>query len=234
MENLDNLDNLDLDKIAEQILKMKETQDNQQAEVKVEEVNENLPIEIPKPTIDESQTNVLQVVSQEEKKMLETDMVKEASRLLSEEKIKSDLAEEASKIRKRNQEIAESVFETETRELRLKHLKEQLDRQHKYEMETLEEDAKHSQMLDRRKKLVQKFSYLYNNEEENLIDCLDGKGNAYKAPRDFSYSPTVNKFRQLGRNISKLDKPMIQTIKWIVIIALGVGGVFLLKKFNIL
>lgn len=53
---MENLDKLDLDKIAEQILKMKETQDNQQAEVKVEEVKE-VQVEAPKPTAEEEQRN---------------------------------------------------------------------------------------------------------------------------------------------------------------------------------
>ena len=196
--------------------------------------------ETPKPQTVEStesstnQTNVMEVVKQEENELLNTKELKEIGRKFGEERIKSDLAEEASKIRARNQETAQRDFETETKELRLKHLKEQLNRQHKYDMDTLEDYAKHTQMLDRRRKLVEKYGYLYNNAEGNLVECFDGKNQTYKAPKDFSYSPFVNKFRQLGRNISKLDKPMLQTIKWILILGVIGVAIFLLKKFNIL
>ena len=199
-----------------------------------EQIDESTSLSVEIVEDSKNQTNVMQVVKEEENKLLNTKELQEIGRKFGKERIKSDLAEEASKIRARNQETAQRDFETETKELRLKHLKEQLNRQHKYDMDTLEDYAKHTQMLDRRRKLVEKYGYLYNNAESNLVDCFDGKNQPYKAPKDFSYSPFVNKFRQLGRNISKLDKPMLQSIKWILILGAVVAGVFLLKKFNIL
>lgn len=181
-----------------------------------------------------NQTSVMDVVKDKENELLQTKEVQELGRRCGEERIKSDLAKEASEIRKRNVQTAESLYETETRELRLKHLRAQLNRQHKYEMDTLEQDARHTQMLNKRRKQVEKFLYLYNSAPENMVEVVDGKGEKYKVPKDFSYSDFVNRFRQLGRNLSKLDKPILQTIKWAIILGVGIGIIFLLKRFGII
>lgn len=179
-------------------------------------------------------TNVMDLIKDQEKSLMETKEVQDLGRKFSEERIKSDLSAEASRIRRKNIETAENEFENETRELRLKHLKAELEKEHAYNMKTLDDDAKHSQMLERRKKLVEKYGYLYDNKPENQIEAIDGKGERYKVPKDFSYSTTINKIRQFGRNISKLDRPILQTIKWIAIVGIGTLAVFLLKRFGIL
>lgn len=179
-------------------------------------------------------TQVLSVIKQEEQALLGTQEVKDLGRRFSQERIKSDLSAEASRIREKNLETAEHEFENETRELRLKHNRELLKKQHYHEMQVLEQDAKHSQMLNNRRKLVEKYGYLYNQSESNLVKYKDGNDKEYLAPRDFSYSPFVNKLRQFGRNVSKLDKPLLQTLKWGLIIGGGVLAIFLLKHFGIL
>lgn len=179
-------------------------------------------------------TDVMSFVKQEEGKLLETEEFSKISKKFGEERIKSDLSAEASRIRRKNIETAENEFENETRELRLKHLKAELEKEHAYNMKTLDDDAKHSQMLERRKKLVEKYGYLYDNKPENLIDVSDSKGKTYKAPKDFSYSNGINKIRQFGRNLSKLDRPILQTMKWILIIGAVVGGYFVLKGLGII
>ena len=179
-------------------------------------------------------TDVMILIKEQEKALMETKEVQDLGKKFSEERIKSDLSAEASRIRRKNIETAENEFENETRELRLKHLKAELEKEHAYNMKTLDDDAKHSQMLERRKKMVQKYGYLYDNRPENKIDALDSKGEVYKVPKDFSYSNGINRIRQIGRNISKLDKPILQTIKWIAIIGIGGLAIFLLKRFGIL
>ena len=179
-------------------------------------------------------TDVMTLIKEQEKALMETKEVQDLGKKFSEERIKSDLSAEASRIRRKNIETAENEFENETRELRLKHLKAELEKEHAYNMKTLDDDAKHSQMLERRKKMVQKYGYLYDNRPENQIDALDSKGEVYKVPKDFSYSNGINRIRQIGRNISKLDKPILQTIKWIAIIGIGGLAIFLLKRFGIL
>ena len=179
-------------------------------------------------------TDVMILIKEQEKALMETKEVQDLGKKFSEERIKSDLSAEASRIRRKNIETAENEFENETRELRLKHLKAELEKEHAYNMKTLDDDAKHSQMLERRKKMVQKYGYLYDNRPENQIDALDSKGEVYKVPKDFSYSNGINRIRQIGRNISKLDKPILQTIKWIAIIGIGGLAIFLLKRFGIL
>lgn len=179
-------------------------------------------------------TDVMTLIKEQEKALMETKEVQDLGKKFSEERIKSDLSAEASRIRRKNIETAENEFENETRELRLKHLKAELEKEHAYNMKTLDDDAKHSQMLERRKKMVQKYGYLYDNRPENQIDALDSKGEVYKVPKDFSYSNGINKIRQIGRNISKLDKPILQTIKWIAIVGIGGLAIFLLKRFGIL
>lgn len=179
-------------------------------------------------------TNVMELIKEQEKSLMETKEVQDLGRKFSEERIKSDLSAEASRIRRKNIETAENEFENETRELRLKHLKAELEKEHAYNMRTLDDDAKHSQMLERRKKMVEKYGYLYDNSPEKQIEAVDSKGVSYKVPKDFSYSNGINRIRQFGRNVSKLDKPIVQTIKWLAIIGGAVVGIFLLKKFGIL
>ena len=204
----------------------------QLAEKEIEEKKNKTEVAV-KPAVS-NQTSVMDVVKDKENELLQTKEVQELGRRCGEERIKSDLAKEASEIRKRNVQTAESLYETETRELRLKHLRAQLNRQHKYEMDTLEQDARHTQMLNKRRKQVEKFLYLYNSAPDNMVEVVDGKGEKYKVPKDFSYSDFVNRFRQLGRNLSKLDKPILQTIKWAIIIGVGIGIIFLLKRFGII
>lgn len=204
----------------------------QLAEKEIEEKKNKTEVAV-KPAVS-NQTSVMDVVKDKENELLQTKEVQELGRRCGEERIKSDLAKEASEIRKRNVQTAESLYETETRELRLKHLRAQLNRQHKYEMDTLEQDARHTQMLNKRRKQVEKFLYLYNSAPDNMVEVVDGKGEKYKVPKDFSYSDFVNRFRQLGRNLSKLDKPILQTIKWAIILGVGIGIIFLLKRFGII
>lgn len=185
-------------------------------------------------TLPKHDTDVMDLIKTQEKELMSSDEVQKLSRKWGEERIKSDLSAEASRIRRKNLETAENEFENETRELRLKHLKAELEKEHAYRMKTLDDDAKHSQMLERRKKLVEKYGYLYDNRPENQVEVFDSKGEVYKVPKDFSYSNFVNKMRQFGRNISKLDRPILQTMKWILIIS-GIGlGIFLLKYFGII
>ena len=91
-------------------------------------------------------------------------------------------------------------------------LNAEMDLQHKYNMSMIKANGEHNQMLDRRKKMVEKYGYLYDNKEHTI--AYDGEGKQYNVPKDFSYSETVNRFRQFGRNVSKLDKPVLETIKW--------------------
>lgn len=179
-------------------------------------------------------TDVMSVVKQEENELLKTEEFSKISRKFGEERIKSDLSAEASRIRRKNIETAESEFENETRELRLKHLKSEMELEHKYNMSTLDKDSKHKQMLAYRRKLVEEYSYLYNCKPEDCVTCYDQNGEAYKVPKDFSYSRAVNKIRQFGRNVSKLDRPILQTIKWVLIIGAGIGAYFILKSIGVL
>ena len=182
----------------------------------------------------QNNTNIMDVVKNEENALLKTKEVKDISRKFGEERIKADLATEASKIRQQNIQAAENTFNAETREKRLEHLRAELDLDHKYRMATLKEDNLHKQMLNKRRKLVEKYGYLYDMTPENCVENLDGKNETYQCPKDFSFSSFINKFRQFGRNISKLDRPILQTIKWGIV----VGGIatlyFVLKYFNII
>lgn len=179
-------------------------------------------------------TDVMSIVKQEENELLKTEEFSKISRKFGEERIKSDLSAEASRIRRKNIETAENEFENETRELRLKHLKSEMELEHKYNMSTLDKDSKHKQMLAYRRKLVEEYSYLYNCKPEDCVTCYDQNGEAYKVPKDFSYSRAVNKIRQFGRNVSKLDRPILQTIKWVLIIGAGIGAYFILKSIGVL
>lgn len=179
-------------------------------------------------------TDVMSIVKQEENELLKTEEFSKISKKFGEERIKSDLSAEASRIRRKNIETAEQEFENETRELRLKHLKAEMELEHKYNMSTLDKDSKHKQMLAYKRKLVEQYSYLYDCKPENMVTVFDDKGEPYQVPKDFSYSKGVNKVRQFGRNISKLDRPILQTIKWVLIIGAGIGAFFILKGLGVL
>lgn len=192
---------------------------------KVREEKENLPAI--KDT--NNNTEIFSVIKAQEQELLATKEVADLGKKFGEERIMADLKAEASRIRRQNIETAERDFDNETRELRLKHLKAELELEHKYNMETLEQDSRHTQMLDKRKKMVEKYGYLYDCSEEKTYIAKDSKGNEYRIPKDFSFSKGINKIRQFGRNVSKLDKPILQTIKWGLIIGVIVVAYILLK-----
>lgn len=179
-------------------------------------------------------TDVMSVVKKEENELLKTEDFLKIGKKFGEERIKADLSAEASRIREKNISTAENEFKNETRELKLTHLKAEMELQHKYNMSTLRDDSKYKQMLSRRKKLVNKYSYLYDSRPENCITCYDEENKPYQVPKDFSYSEWINKVRQFGRNLSKLDRPILQTMKWFIIIGLGIGAYFLLKSLGII
>lgn len=117
----------------------------------------------------------------------------------------------------RNEEIA---LDNAISRLRLKHKEAEETRRHKYLMAQLKADGEHEAMLDRRKKMEEKYGYLYKQD-------ANGK------PIDFSYSKVVNSLRTLARNFDRLDKPFKTFIKILIFGGLIVGAIALLKYFNI-
>lgn len=174
------------------------------------------------------------ILEEKKQEILQTEQVESISKVIVEEKIKADLSSEASKIRTQNIETAENEFENETRELKLKNKKAELNLQHKYNMDNIKKTAKFKQMLDKRKQLVIKYSYLYESQLENCITLKDSEDNDYLAPKDFSFSLIVNLIRQLGRNISKLNKPILQFIKTTITLGSFILGYLLLKKLGVI
>lgn len=163
---------------------------------------------------------------------LTSEEVQKAGSILAGEDIKSDLANEAARIQEKNVNAAALNLKNKKRKRQIDREEAESQLEHKYKMEEIQRNGEHKKMLDKRKKLVEKYGYLYDNKE--LATAIDGDGNEYKVPRDFSYSNFVNKFRQFGRNVSKLDKPLLQTIKWVLIIGGIVLGVFILKWTGII
>ena len=184
--------------------------------------NENLPVERQK---DDSDT--LELLKEKRSEVLKSEDASNLGKRIAQEGIKADFASEAAKINKQNTDTAEKEFDTKTRQRRLERLNAELDLEHKYRMSIIKQNGEHNQMLDKRKKMVEKYGYLY--DWKDCVKAKDGEGKEYQVPKDFSYSKSVNKFRQFGRNLSKLDKPFLQTIKWILIIGGVVLGVFILK-----
>ena len=173
------------------------------------------------------------VMLQEKKKqVLKSEEIQKAGNLLANEDIKSDFANEAARIQEKNVNAAELNLKNKKRKRQIDREEAESQLEHKYKMEEIQRNGEHKKMLDKRKKLVEKYGYLYDNEK--LTTAIDGDGNEYKVPKDFSYSNFVNKFRQFGRNMSKLDKPLLQTIKWVLIVGVVVLGVFILKWTGII
>ena len=201
--------------VKEEIQKIKDEMDNAK--------NALVPVESP------TDEDTLSLINSEKKEVLNSADAQGHAKIIATEGIKATFAEEAEKIRKRNIKTAEDHFDTETRKRRLERLNKEMDLQHKYDMAMIMQNGEHKKMLDRRRKLVEKYGYLYDMRPDNCIQAVDGHGNTYSVPKDFSYSEGVNKFRQFGRNIGKLDKPILQTIKWALIIGCCVGAYFLLR-----
>lgn len=182
-------------------------------------------------TINDGQDTSL-MLKEKKAQVLKSQEAKEISDRIATEDVKADFANEAARINKKNVEAAEKELDNKTRQRRLERLNAELDEQHKYNMAMIKQNGEHMQMLDRRKKLVEKYGYLYKQEE--MVKAIDGEGKEYFVPKDFSYSKTVNRIRQAGRNISKLDKPILQFIKWFAIIGLIILGIFILKWTGII
>lgn len=199
------------------------------------ETNQSLVVsEKPQPlatTINDGQDTSL-MLKEKKQAVLKSQEAKEISDRIATEDVKADFANEAARINKKNVEAAEKELDNKTRQRRLERLNAELDEQHKYNMAMIKQNGEHMQMLDRRKKLVEKYRYLY--KQDDMVKAIDGEGKEYDVPKDFSYSKTVNKIRQAGRNISKLDKPILQFIKWFAIIGIVVLGIFILKWTGII
>lgn len=171
-----------------------------------------------------------ELLNKQQGKLLKTDTIIKHANIIASEDIKADLAKAGAEIHKKNIETAETQFETETREQRLKQLKAELTLDHRYKMSIIEANGKHKAMLDMRKKLVEKYSYLY--ETKNI---LDKDGNIIGTELvDFSYSKFVNQIRTFTRNISKLDTTIKKLLKWVIIIGGGIAIIAILKAFNII
>ena len=198
----------------------------------LEQIEEDIMHKKNQMTLVQQDKDTVDLLQTKKKELLQGEEANNLGTLIATEDIKSNFASEASRINQRNVETAERELDTKTRQRRLDRLNAELDEQHKYNMAMIKQNGLHKQMLDKRKKLVEKYGYLYDNKETVL--AVDSEGEEYQVPKDFSYSVIVNRFRQFGRNISKLDRPLLQTIKWALIVCVVVGGVFLLKRFGIL
>lgn len=143
------------------------------------------------------------------------------------EDVRADFANAAAKVTEKNVNAAELNLKNKKRKRQIDREEAESQLEHEYKMKEIKRNGEHKQMLDKRRKLVEKYGYLYS--QEHITKAVDGDGNEYVVPKDFSYSNAVNKFRQFGRNISKLDRPFLQTIKWIAILGGIVLGVLILK-----
>lgn len=195
-------------------------------EQRKEEENKNmLPVETKK------KSAALDLVDKKEQELLNTDEVQAAATRIGQEKIHSDLEEEATKIDKKNTENKQRDFDNKKKRRKIERDEAEEELEHKYKMQEIKSNAEHKQMLDKRKKMVEKYGYLYDNSA--MTKAIDSEGVEYSVPKDFSYSKIVNGFRQFGRNVSKLDRPLLQTIKWIFIAGVIIGGFFILKALGI-
>lgn len=172
------------------------------------------------------------MLQEKKKQVLKSEEIQKAGNLLANEDIKSDFANEAARIQEKNVNAAELNLKNKKRKRQIDREEAESQLEHKYKMDEIQRNGEHKKMLDKRKKLVEKYGYLYDNEK--LTTAIDGDGKEYKVPKDFSYSNFVNKFRQFGRNMSKLDKPLLQTIKWVLIVGVVVLGIFILKWTGII
>ena len=221
--NEEELEKMVNEKAQAEYLKVKAQTENKETALIVQEPNKN---EIATAqTRDGNDTSL--VLREKKKQVLSSEEVNQIANRIAAEDIKADFANEAARINKKNMDAAEQELDNRTRQRKLQRLNAELDLQHKYNMSMIKQNGEHQQMLDKKKKLVEQYGYLY--DWNKTVKAKDGENNEYEVPYDFSYSKTVNRFREFGRNISKLDKPLLQTIKWILILGGCVLGFFVFK-----
>jgi len=133
----------------------------------------------------------------------------------------SELSEKAAEIKVRNIQTAEKEFDVDTRKRRLERLQAQLDLQHKYDMGIIKADGEHKAMLDARKKVEEKYGYLYDKDKDGKL-------------MKFSYSKVINKVREFVRNVDRLDTGIKKIFKWAIIVGFVLLTVVLLKKYGII
>ena len=218
--------------IQEELNKAKEEMEKAKQETTQSLVVKDNPKQEIAPTQPKDGEDTAVMLQEKKKQVLKSEEIQKAGNLLANEDIKSDFANEAARIQEKNVNAAELNLKNKKRKRQIDREEAESQLEHKYKMEEIQRNGEHKKMLDKRKKLVEKYGYLYDNEK--LTTAIDGDGNEYKVPKDFSYSNFVNKFRQFGRNMSKLDKPLLQTIKWVLIVGVVVLGVFILKWTGII
>lgn len=218
--------------IQEELNKAKEEMEKAKEETTQSLVVKEQPKQEIAPTQPKDGDDTSLMLQEKKKEVLKSEEIQKAGNILANEDIKSDFANEAARIQKKNVDAAELNLKNKKRKRQIDREEAESQLEHKYKMDEIQRNGEHKKMLDKRKKLVEKYGYLYDNEK--LTTAIDGDGKEYKVPKDFSYSNAVNKFRQFGRNISKLDKPLLQTIKWVLIIGGIVLGIFILKWTGII
>lgn len=218
--------------IQEELNKAKEEMEKAKQETTQSLVVKDNPKQEIAPTQPKDGEDTAIMLQEKKKQVLKSEEIQKAGNLLANEDIKSDFANEAARIQEKNVNAAELNLKNKKRKRQIDREEAESQLEHKYKMEEIQRNGEHKKMLDKRKKLVEKYGYLYDNEK--LTTAIDGDGKEYKVPKDFSYSNFVNKFRQFGRNMSKLDKPLLQTIKWVLIVGVVVLGVFILKWTGII
>lgn len=218
--------------IQEELNKAKEEMEKAKQETTQSLVIKDNPKQEIAPTQPKDGEDTAIMLQEKKKQVLKSEEIQKAGNLLANEDIKSDFANEAARIQEKNVNAAELNLKNKKRKRQIDREEAESQLEHKYKMEEIQRNGEHKKMLDKRKKLVEKYGYLYDNEK--LTTAIDGDGKEYKVPKDFSYSNFVNKFRQFGRNMSKLDKPLLQTIKWVLIVGVVVLGIFILKWTGII
>lgn len=218
--------------IQEELNKAKEEMEKAKQETTQSLVVKDNPKQEIAPTQPKDGEDTAIMLQEKKKQVLKSEEIQKAGNLLANEDIKSDFANEVARIQEKNVNAAELNLKNKKRKRQIDREEAESQLEHKYKMEEIQRNGEHKKMLDKRKKLVEKYGYLYDNEK--LTTAIDGDGNEYKVPKDFSYSNFVNKFRQFGRNMSKLDKPLLQTIKWVLIVGVVVLGIFILKWTGII
>lgn len=218
--------------IQEELNKAKEEMEKAKQETTQSLVVKDNPKQEIAPTQPKDGEDTAVMLQEKKKQVLKSEEIQKAGNLLANEDIKSDFANEAARIQEKNVNAAELNLKNKKRKRQIDREEAESQLEHKYKMDEIQRNGEHKKMLDKRKKLVEKYGYLYDNEK--LTTAIDGDGNEYKVPKDFSYSNFVNKFRQFGRNMSKLDKPLLQTIKWVLIVGVVVLGIFILKWTGII
>ena len=181
-------------------------------------------------SVDTNKTNSL--IDSKKDDVLNSEEAQKLAIRIAQEEAHSEFEERATQIEEQNITNDETHFDNKKRRRTLDRKEAEEELEHRYKMKMIKSNSKHKKMLDKRKKLVEKYGYLYSYKE--VTTAFDSEDKEYQVPKDFSFSTTINIIRTFIRNIDRLDTAVKKILKICIFLGLGIAVYIILKNTGIL